>query len=61
MRPHKGRDELIVDENGDFHLITCTTQAKWDEYIAGGGTVLHAFCFGPALVVDGVPLTSSMT
>lgn len=22
MRPHKGRDELIVDENGDFHLIT---------------------------------------
>ena len=58
MRPHKGRDELIVDENGDFHLITCTTQAKWDEYIAGGGTVLHAFCFGPALVVDGVPLTS---
>lgn len=58
MRPHKGRDELIVDENGDFHLITRTTQAKWDEYIAGGGTVLHAFCFGPALVVDGVPLTS---
>lgn len=58
MRPHKGRDELIVDENGDFHLITCTTQAKWDEYIAGGGTVLHAFCFGPALVLDGVPLTS---
>mgnify|MGYP000255418806 FL=1 len=42
MRPHKGRDELIVDENGDFHLITRTTQAKWDEYIAGGGTVLHA-------------------
>ena len=31
MRPHKGRDELIVDENGDFHLITRTTQAKWDE------------------------------
>ena len=58
MRPHKGRDELIVDENGDFHLITCTTQSKWDEYIAGGGTVLHAFCFGPALVVDGVPLTN---
>ena len=58
MRPHKGRDELIVDESGDFHLITETTQAKWDEYVSGGGTVLHAFCFGPALVVDGTPIDS---
>lgn len=55
-RPHKGRDELIVDENGDLHLITQTTKEKWDAYINDGGTVLHAFCFGPALVVDGVPL-----
>lgn len=52
------RFNAVMGIDGDFHLITCTTQAKWDEYIAGGGTVLHAFCFGPALVVDGVPLTS---
>lgn len=57
MQPHKGRDELIVDMNGDFHLITKTTQAKWDDYVNNGGTVLHAFCFGPALVVDGVALS----
>ncbi len=56
-RPHKGRDELIVDENGDLHLITQTTKEKWDAYLESGGTVLHAFCFGPALVVDGVPLS----
>lgn len=56
-RPHKGRDELIVDENGDLHLITQTTKEKWQAYLDEGGTVLHAFCFGPALVVDGVPLS----
>ncbi len=56
MRPHKGRDTLIVDEKGDFHIITPTTKAAWEAYIGGGGTVLHAFCFGPGLVVNGEPV-----
>ena len=50
VRPVTARDELIVDMNGDFHIITGTTREKWDAY---DGTVLHAFCFGPALVIDG--------
>ena len=50
VRPVKMRDELIVDTNGDFHIITGTTKEKWEAF---EGTVLHAFCFGPALVIDG--------
>ena len=50
IRPTKARDALIVDMNGDFHIITSPTMEKWEAY---DGTVLHAFCFGPALVVDG--------
>ncbi|MDO4837829.1 MAG: phosphodiester glycosidase family protein [Clostridia bacterium] len=54
-RPHKGRDTLIVDNNGDFTIIQQTTKKKWEAY---EGTVMHAFCFGPGLVVNGEALTS---
>lgn len=53
MRPVSRRDTLIVDARGDLHIITATTAAKWQAYREGGGTVLHTFTFGPALVVDG--------
>lgn len=57
MRPNVNRDTLIIDRAGDLHIITGTTRQKWQAYLDEGGTVLHAFCFGPGLVVDGVPLT----
>jgi len=51
IRPHTSRDALIVDEAGDLHIITQPTRSKWDAYLETG-TVIHAFCFGPALVID---------
>ncbi|MBO2516617.1 MAG: hypothetical protein CW338_04955 [Clostridiales bacterium] len=55
MRPDRDRDTLIVDMNGDFHILAPTTQKAFDAY---DGTILHAFCFGPALVRDGVMETN---
>lgn len=53
--PHKGRDTLTIDWNGDFHIIHPTTKETWAPYQE---TVREAFCFGPGLVVDGVKLDS---
>lgn len=50
MNPSIRRDELIIDDKGDFHVITGTNKEKWNAY---EGTVVHALCFGPALVIDG--------
>lgn len=55
QRPHKGRDTLIIDDKGDFTILSPTTQKAWDAY---EGQVIQAFCFGPGLVIDGQPLTS---
>ena len=49
------RDTLIIDANGDFTIITPTTE---EAYLAFEGEVIHAFCFGPGLVVNGEQLTS---
>ena len=49
------RDTLIIDANGDFTIITPTTE---EAYLAFEGEVIHAFCFGPGLVVDGEQLTN---
>ena len=57
FEPVKGRDTLIVDEQGDLHILPHTTKAAWDAYIEAGGTVIHSFCFGPGLVVDGEVLS----
>ncbi|MBQ8555881.1 MAG: phosphodiester glycosidase family protein [Clostridia bacterium] len=53
------RELLIIDEQGDFHYLRPTSQKAWDAYIAGGGTVLHTFWFGPNLVLEnGEPMTT---
>ena len=57
FEPVKGRDTLVVDEAGDLHILPHTTKEIWDDYIAAGGTVLHSFCFGPGLVIDGEVLS----
>ena len=59
--PHKGRDTLIVDMEGDLHILPHTTEADWNAYIDAGGTVLHSFCFGPGLVIDGEVLSDLST
>ena len=53
------RELLIIDEQGDFHYLRPTSQKAWDAYVAGGGTVLHTFWFGPNLInEDGTAMTT---
>lgn len=47
------RDTLIVDYNGDFTILPKTTREEWERV---RDDTLHSFCFGPGLVVNGVPL-----
>lgn len=46
-------DVLLVDYEGDFHILrqaTADDMAPWKDHI------MHSFTFGPALIVDGVPM-----
>lgn len=52
--PVKGRETLIIDDKGDFTILRPTTKEAFEAF---DGTVVHAFCFGPGLVVDGEPIT----
>ena len=54
VRPTIRHDTLIIDDKGDFTILSPTTREAWDSF---EGTVVHAFCFGPALVINGQPLT----
>lgn len=54
QKPHPHRDSLFVDKNGDFIMIRNCSKAQFDEI---RDNVLHAFTFGPVLVMDGQPLT----
>lgn len=48
------KDVLIIDEQGDFHMFTSREKAQEIEaYRANGGTIVNAFSFGPAYVIDG--------
>ena len=49
-RPVKHRDALLVHKNGDLSVLLAPTLEAWESV---RDDVLHAFCFGPALVVDG--------
>ena len=50
VRPTGKRDTLVIDRNGDLKIISPTTAGAWN---AVADTALHAFCFGPGLVIDG--------
>lgn len=54
FRPTFKRDTLIIDDQGDFTILPSTTE---EDYNAFEGNVMHAFCFGPWLVKDGVAIT----
>ena len=46
-------DAMIIDTNGDFHLFPSPTPEDFEPW---QGKIMHSFCFGPALVKDGVLL-----
>ncbi len=54
FNPVAGRETLIIDDKGDFTIIRPTTKEAFESF---EGAVVHAFCFGPGLVVDGEAIT----
>ena len=52
-KPLKSRDMLIIDENGDFHIIVKSDADELKALIESGLTLVNVFNFGPALVIDG--------
>ncbi|MCR5297326.1 MAG: phosphodiester glycosidase family protein [Clostridiales bacterium] len=58
QRRNGKKDVLIIDDQGDFHLFqkseglfTKNSKGKWQ--FTYEGSVVNAFTFGPALVIDG--------
>lgn len=47
-----GRDVLMIDEDGDFHVVIKAEAGSVNARV-DGKKVINAFFFGPALVVDG--------
>lgn len=45
------RDVLLIDENGDFHIVEEATKESLAEY--DDMNIINTFNFGPALVIDG--------
>ena len=45
-----GYDALIIDLNGNFHILLKPDPSDFEPY---KGCIAHSFIFGPALVVDG--------
>ncbi len=50
--PPAPRDTLLIDENGDFHIVVSATAEKLAAY--KDMRIINSFNFGPALVVDGM-------
>ncbi len=48
-------DVLLIDENGDFHVISRARQGEVSDTV-NGKKVINAMYFGPALVIDGEPV-----
>ncbi len=49
-----GLDLLLIDEDGDFHVLPRSSENRTaDKTVIGGKRVINAFQFGPALVIDG--------
>ena len=55
-KTNKTKDMLIIDENGDFHLVLAAPakeQSAALEAAAKDHQIVNAYTFGPALVIDG--------
>ena len=48
-------DILLIDEDGDFHVVTNAKQGEGVDTV-NGKRVINAMYFGPALVIDGKPV-----
>ena len=56
----KRLDMLLIDEDGDFHILTGGPElADLDKTQIDGKRVINALQFGPGLIIDGVPAEDS--
>ena len=56
--PAYTRDELLIDENGDLHILAFSQKTSKElpavlENFQRDHQIWQAFCFGPGLIVDG--------
>ena len=52
-----GLDMLLIDEDGDFHVLTRDDDIEHaDKTMINGKKVINAFQFGPAVVLNGEPV-----
>lgn len=52
--PDPKKDILIIDDKGDFHIfVSENKEEEINAFLDGGGVIVNAFSFGPALVLDG--------
>ncbi|MBE0601078.1 MAG: phosphodiester glycosidase family protein [Firmicutes bacterium] len=47
-------DVLIIDKDGNFHILQSPSQAECEAYEA---VAVNSFNFGPGLIIDGEPVT----
>ena len=52
-KPLKSRDMLVIDANGDFHILIRSDAAELKALVESDTPIVNVFNFGPALVVDG--------
>lgn len=50
---YKGRDALMIDQNGDFHVTHGFSKDSIDQWEAEGLQIVNLFNFGPTLVENG--------
>lgn len=52
-KPVKGKDLLIIDDLGDFHILKNSNAKELEAIIKSEREIINSFTFGPALVIDG--------
>lgn len=56
QKGYKGRDTLIIDQHGDFHISKGFAKDIIGQIEEQGLQVVNLFNFGPALIIDGQPV-----
>ncbi len=52
-KPLKSRDMLVIDANGDFHILVKSDAEALKALVESDLGIVNVFNFGPALVIDG--------
>ena len=56
-RGEKGQETLVIDDEGNLNIVTGETWGDiYDAILAMGEHAVNAFCFGPAIIVNGEPV-----